>query len=216
MYNMKKCSKWYTLRGEKMNCFLFLGLTEVEVKNIVSTFCVEETVAKSKEIYKSGFIGILLSGQATICRLGDTGNAVTIRNIKRNDVFGAAGIFGEWKKGKSQITTRTDCKVLYISEEALKSIFEKYPQVAVNYITFLSDRIRFLNRRIDAFSAGSTVQKLYEYLVSVSVDGTANLDFGLAELARRLKMGRSSLYRGLEVLLKNGLVERCKNTYQIK
>ena len=99
----------------------------------------------------------------------------------------------------------------------MRKLLSDYPVIAVNYISFLSDRIRFLNRRIDAFSAGSAVQKLYEYLAEMT-DGekSVTLSFGMAELARRLKMGRSSLYRSLEVLQENGLVTRCNNTFTVK
>lgn len=199
-----------------MNCFLFSGLSEPQISEITATLQPPETVNKGDELYRLGYIGIIMSGCAKVCRTGDTGSAVTIRNMNAGEVFGVASVFGEWKQGKSSIVAKTECVCLYASEDELKSIFERFPTVAVNYISFLSDRIRFLNRRVDAFSAGSAVQKLYEYLVSQSKNGIVSLDFGLAELARRLKMGRSSLYRSLEVLQDSGLVTRSKNTYTIK
>lgn len=199
-----------------MNCFLFSGLSDTEVSQILAKLNPPQTAQKGDELYRTGLIGIIMLGSAKVCRMGDTGNVVTVRSITVGEVFGVASVFGEWKKGKSSVIAKTDCKVLYASENELKSIFEQFPAVAVNYISFLSDRIRFLNRRIDAFSAGSAVQKLYEYLVSQAVDGVLTLDFGLAELARRLKMGRSSLYRSLDVLQESGLVTRNKNTYIVK
>ena len=199
-----------------MNCFLFSGLEDSARQDVLTHFKTPVKVHKNGELYRVGFIGILLSGDAKVCRTGDTGNIVTVRGIHEGEVFGAASVFGEWKEGKSSIIAKTDCSVLYASEEELKVIFEKYPAVAVNYISFLSDRIRFLNRHIDAFSAGSAVQKLYEYLVSQAKDGVVTFDFGLAELARRLKMGRSSLYRSLEILQNSGLVTRNKSTFTVK
>ena len=199
-----------------MNCFLFSGLNETEISEIIAKLQPPKTVAKGEELYRLGYIGMIVSGSAKVCRMGDTGSAITIRSMNAGEVFGVASVFGEWKQGKSSIIAKTECVCLYASEDELKSIFEQFPAVAVNYISFLSDRIRFLNRRVDAFSAGSAVQKLYEYLVSQSNDGVVTLDFGLAELARRLKMGRSSLYRSLEVLQESGLVTRNKNTYTVK
>ena len=199
-----------------MNCFLFSGLSEAEILEAIANLQPPITAHKGEELYRTGLIGIILSGSAKVCRMGDTGSAVTIRSMSAGEVFGVASVFGQWKQGKSSVIAKTECVCLYASEDELKSIFEKHPTVAVNYISFLSDRIRFLNRRIDAFSAGSAVQKLYEYLVSQAVDGVVALDFGLAELSRRLKMGRSSLYRSLEVLEQSGLVIRNKNTYTVK
>ncbi len=199
-----------------MNCFLFSNLEDVQTKAVMTLLGKPEKIQKGGELYRTGFIGILTSGLATVTRTGDTGTAVTVRVMHEGEVFGVASVFGEWKEGKSQVIAKTDCEVLYASEQQLKSIFELFPTVAVNYISFLSDRIRFLNRRVDAFSAGSTVQKLYEYLVSQSKNGVVNLDFGLAELSRRLKMGRTSLYRSIETLESGGLLERAKNTFILK
>lgn len=200
-----------------MNCFLFSGLDDGEIKEITGRLCKPVEMQKGDELYRVGFVGILLSGSAGVIRSGDTGGAVTVRTVHGGDVFGAASVFGEWKEGKSRIKAATVCSVIYISEQELREIFVKYPVTAVNYIAFLSDRIRFLNRRVDAFSAGSAVQKLYEYLVSLSDgNGEVKLDFGLAELARRLKMGRSSLYRSISVLSESGLVTRSKNTFTVK
>lgn len=199
-----------------MDCFLFQNLSEADKNECLKLMGEPTKVQKSGELYRVGFIGLLISGLATVCRMGDVGNTVTVRVMHDGEVFGVASVFGDWKEGKSQVIAKTDCKVLYVSEQTLKTIFERFPAVAVNYISFLSDRIRFLNRRIDAFSAGSAVQKLYEYLISQSRDGVVALDFGLAELSRRLKMGRSSLYRSIETLENGGILERNGHTFILK
>ncbi len=199
-----------------MDCFLFSKLNIAEKDDVLKLLGEPQKISKGGELYRVGYVGILQSGGALVCRMGDTGTAVTVRTISAGEVFGAASVFGEWKEGKSSIIAKSDCSVLYASEESLKDIFQKYPAVAVNYISFLSDRIRFLNRRIDAFSAGSAVQKLYEYLVSQAKDGVVTFDFGLAELSRRLKMGRSSLYRSLAYLEENELLIRNKHTFTLK
>ncbi len=196
-----------------MNCFLFRELSETELSEVLAVFGSPVNAARGDDIYRVGSLGIIISGNAKVCRTGDTGSETTIRSIAEGEVFGAAGLFGEWKEGKSRIVAMTECKVLYATEYDMRRLFEQHPQVAVNYVTFLSDRIRFLNRRIDAFSAGSAVQKLYEYLVSQAKDGEVDLGYGMAELSRRLKMGRSSIYRSIEALESSGLISRNKNTF---
>lgn len=192
-----------------MGVFLFKDLKSDELKEIETSLGNPEVVAKDGELYKSGFLCILIDGKARVCRKGGTGETVTIRNICSGEVFGAASVFGSWEQGFSSVIAGSSCTVIYLSEQRLKELFVKYPQISLNYIAFLSDRIRFLNRRIDAFTAGSTEQKLYEYLVSASdCSGVVKLGFGMSELARRLKMGRTSLYRGLDSLISSDLIER--------
>ena len=55
-----------------------------------------------------------------------------------------------------------DTEICFITEEMLASLFERHPHAAINYIAFLSDRIRFLNARISVIScsdAENTVLK---------------------------------------------------------
>jgi CRP-like cAMP-binding protein len=118
--------------------------------------------------------------------------------------------------GYSSITARQECRIIYISEEDFKEIIYRFPAVAFNYIQFLTDRIRFLNRKIDTFSAGSTEGKIYEFLLSVcDGDGVVKKNLSMAEIARRLKIGRSSLYRGIDSLEEKGLITRENQTFKV-
>ena len=74
----------------------------------------------------------------------------------------------------------------------------------------------FLNRKLDAFCAKSTEEKLYEFLLSISDNyGNVKLNFGMAELARRLKVGRTSLYRDIQSLENKKLIERLGQSFKI-
>ncbi len=195
-----------------MNCFLFDGLNEEEQQQIEKILGTPETFIKGDDLYKTGRLAVLCRGKAAVLRRGGTGEEVTVRTISAGEVFGAASVFGSWEEGFSSVVAEENGSVIYISEEILRKIFTEFPKTALNYIAFLSDRIRFLNRRIDAFTAGSTEHKIYEYLVSAADgDGIVKFDFKMAELARRLKIGRTSLYRGLSALCENGLITRNNN-----
>ena len=199
-----------------MNCFLFDGLNDAEVTTIESKLSAPVRIDHGDEMYRCGSIGIIISGTAKIIRKNDTGAAVTMRNIGAGDVFGMASVFGEWREDFSSIIAVMPCEVIYISEGLLKEIFGEYPAAAMNYIVYLSDRIRFLNRKIDTFSAGNAEERLYEYLVSQADENNCvTLGFGMAELARRLKIGRSSLYRSIEALEMNKLILRNKNSFTV-
>lgn len=199
-----------------MNCFLFEGLSKEKTEELISKFGKTVKSEHGTELYRVKSIGIILSGTAKIIRKNDFGISVTMRNIGAGEMFGMASVFGEWNSEFSSITAITACDVVYISEQELRQIFAEYPGTALNYIVFLTDRIRFLNRKIDTFSADNTEKKLYEFLISLS-DGkdTVSLPFGMAELSRRLQIGRSSLYRSIEALEKNNLIKRNKNEFII-
>ncbi len=177
----------------------------------------QQHFVKGDELYQNGMLGIILNGCATVKRLNDIGDSITIRAISCGELFGAASVFGNWKDGMSSIVADKPCDVLYISQEKFCELLKLYPQISINYIEFLSDRIRFLNRKLDAFTAKSTEERLYEFLLSQSDgDGNINLGFGMAELARRLNVGRTSIYRDISSLESKGLITRNGHNFKIK
>lgn len=199
-----------------MQELMFSGISESNLKKAEKYLSGEVSFRRGDELYRLGSIGIIISGSARVVRKNSTGGTVTMRIMSAGDMFGAASVFGEWKEDVSSIVAVTSVTAVYITEENLVGIFKEIPEVAVNYIGYLTERIRFLNRKIDAFSAGNTEEKLYEYLTAIADNsGKVSLDFGMAELSRRTKMGRSSLYRSLEKLENSGLIKREKNTFYI-
>ncbi len=200
-----------------MNCTLFNNLTETEQKEITKELTAQEKFKKGSELYKTGFLGILVKGNAVIKRNNNIGCTLTVRSLNEGEIFGAVSLFGSWNEGLSNITAKSDCTLIYIDENTFKNILIKYPTVSFNYIEYLTERIRFLNKRIDAFSASSTEEQLYEFLLSFAdIDGNVKLNFGMSELSRRLNVGRTSLYRDIESLSKKKLIIRNGNTFKIK
>lgn len=195
---------------------MFNGLSENEKNDALSTLDNSLLFSKGDELYRNGMLGIILNGKATVKRLNDIGDSITIRTISCGDVFGSASVFGNWKDGMSSIVADTSCELLYISEKNFSILLKKFPQISINYIEYLSDRIRFLNRKLDAFTAKTTEERLYEYLLSQSDnDGNIELNFGIAELARRLQVGRTSIYRDIETLESKGLINRNGHSFKI-
>ncbi len=195
---------------------MFNRLSEDEVQSVLSQLENPIILSKGDELYRNGMLAIITNGSATVKRQNDIGDSITIRTISSGELFGAASVFGSWKDGMSSVIANAVCEVFYISEDKFCEIIKQYPQISINYIEYLSGRIRFLNRKLDAFTAKSTEERLYEYLLSQSDgDGNINLNFGMAELARRLQVGRTSIYRDLDTLQSKGLVNRNGHNFKI-
>ena len=90
-------------------------------------------------------------------------------------------------------------------EEA--ELIESEPGAAIGFAAYLSARIRFLTRRIEALTAGDSASKLLSYLLEREQDGKVDIQ-SCAELARRLDVGRASLYRALDSLETSGDIRR--------
>lgn len=199
-----------------MDCFLFKGLTEQEKEEALKAFSEPVSFKKGEELYKNGSLALIKQGSAKVMRCDTFGDKVTMRSLTKGDVFGAASLFGQWEEGMSSVIATSNAEVYYLAEDSLKILIGKLPQVAINYIEFLAGRIRFLNNKVDTFSAKGAEKKLLEYFVSLAdQNGEVKLSVSMAELSRRLKIGRTSLYRAFSTLTEQKIIQKDKNIIKI-
>ena len=125
--------------------------------------------------------------------------------------FGAASMFQEYDFYVTDIRAGKRSSVLFLPQDALMQLFGQSQRALANYLSFLTGRIFYLNRRIDAYTGGSAECRLAMYLLDNQQDGappTVTLPFGMNKLAELLGIGRASLYRAMETLEKKGLIAR--------
>ena len=187
------------------NLFLFQGVPEALEKLELPD---EVAYQKGEIIYgRDNYeraLGILLSGKAEA--FAREKSALT--NFFVGDTFGAAALFGG-EEYVSVIRATTDCRVQFLPEKMLRQLFVDYPQTAVNYIAFLSAKVRFLNGKIATYTSAGVSGRLY-YWLGANCDEAGHLPAGITmtKLAKTLNVGRTSLYRAVEELEKKGLIEK--------
>lgn len=198
--------------------FLLEGLTDEEMIRCRDLAETEElSFAKGEIIYdpKSAqrALAYVVEGQVRVCH-----GRVVMNDLVAGDVFGAAALFGSCEPYPSTVTALTSCRILLIPQETVSRWMAAVPQVGENYVRFLSDRIRFLNRRLSTLTAGQSDGKLWRYLLAHrDAEGVVLLPGGMTELAERLDMGRSSLYRSMDALTEAGRIRReGKRIYVLK
>lgn len=171
----------------------------------------------SKDAYRRS-LGVLLKGRAKINKQTPK-KGVLLNNLAPGGVFGVASLFNEDERYVSNITAVSRCTVMFIGEELLKKLFLADATVSVNYIAFLTQRIRFLNRKIDSFTGPSSRQKVAMYFMDAAADKGGEdqvcLPFKIKDLASALDIGRASLYRVFDVLQQEGAIERRGKTILI-
>lgn len=149
-------------------------------------------------------LGVLLSGKAAIWGRGG-GGRVLLNRIVRGDVFGAAGVFFPEPEAVSTTVAVSKCEILFIERELLERIIRNDFAVAMAYIELLSCKVRFLNRKIIDFTAGRADAALAGYLLS-HADGDGRLSVNMTRLACSLDIGRTTLYRAVNMLTEIGAI----------
>ncbi|MBQ3888454.1 MAG: Crp/Fnr family transcriptional regulator, partial [Clostridia bacterium] len=95
--------------------------------------------------------------------------------------------------------------------------FREEPRLAENYIRLLSARIHFLSEKITTLTRSGS--KLQQYLLNeYRLHGQENrvtLSYNMAELARVLGIGRTTLYRELSDLEEAGIIKKNGKTVTV-
>lgn len=156
-------------------------------------------------------IGILTKG--TVRAYKPSG--VVLNTLGPGECFGVAALFRPVTEYVATVRAKTSAEVVFITDEQLAALFGVFPRAAINYISFLSGRIDFLNRKIDSFTTPTTAAGLSLHLLEHGSGGSVTVSGGYSDLARRLNMGRASLYRSLDQLEQQGVIRREEKTIHI-
>lgn len=190
-------------------CFIFCG---VENKTgVAEEFGNKQKFLKGSIIYSPNCyqksMGILLRGTASVEK---NNGALLLNTLKPASCFGVAALFAPVRQYVTTVRAKTNCTVLFFSGEALEELFQRQPAICRNYISFLSSRIQFLNKKIDSFTADSPEKKLLLYLGEQipGENGAILLGLPWVKLAESLDMSRSSLYRAFDALEQQGILRR--------
>ncbi len=190
-------------------CRLFEGMSAELVESIFSATTLSH-LKKGEQLYKAGNLCFLLSGKAKVYAQN---SSVVMRNMESGDFFGAASLFCK-QQTDGTVTAAADCIIAYLPEKEVAHLIESCPTFSRNYIAFLSDRIRFMNGKIYSFTDSDALQRVFKALCSYSdKNGKVNLPFSMAELANRLNIGRSSLYRAIDSLIASNKIKKDKYIY---
>lgn len=160
----------------------------------------DETIFSKKEYRNS--LSLIIEGSATARKIHG-GKDLTIRSFQAGDIFGVASLFCDAEEYVSEIRADLICVVAFVPQEIVSEIFRQSPDAAIAYISLLSQKIRYLNDKLDNISAPSAISKLCYYLLENQETSTS-----MQSLAQMLGMSRMTLYRSLDTLLENGWLKK--------
>ena len=182
-------------------------LPEGEIKSYKSgdTVCSPENTER--------IIGIVLGGKVSVYS-ADENKSVLLRSLGASDAFGVSNLFST-DRFVSRVVAKTASKVLFYRADDIRTLMNKNSGFVEDYIAFLSERIRFLNRKILFYTSGSAERRLALYLSSFE-DGKTPENTSMSGLAELLDVGRASLYRALERLEADGFIIKNGNEITVK
>ena len=159
-------------------------------------------------------VGMIISGKATCEPFGSKDNAL-LRIMQENDTFGVANLYCVNEPFPSVIVAKTATKVLFIDGDAFCRLIENDASVLKAYLSFLSNKLVYLNKKISTLTAGTTEKKLAAYILENCDDNNTLPALSMSSLADILGIGRASLYRALDELEALDLIRKDGKTISI-
>lgn len=156
---------------------------------------------------------IMLSGKAEV--YSDRSQKTLLRILNAGDSVGIANLYSECRF-VSIITAKRPCTALEIDKSTLDGIIIHDSAVMQGLLTLLSDKICYLNRKIQYYTAGSVECRLATYLYNSSTEDMCELTLSAVSLSEMLSVGRASLYRALDRLESDGFITRQGKTIYVK
>ncbi len=191
---------------------IFYAVPMSTIERIVaSPDCTVRTYDKAQLVYgKTEFsrsLGVVLSGSLRVTKSGDGGHSIIMSTLSAGSVFGAAALFTDQPEYAADIRAVSAAQIVFFTQRLVQRMMRYDAQIAVNYVRYLSERIRFLNRKLYFLSSGTAEQRLASFLLDNLSEGeAAELPMPLNKLSLALNVSRASLYRAFDALGEEGAI----------
>ncbi len=148
---------------------------------------------------------LFLSGKAAVYT-ADEGRNTLLRTLSTGDLLGVSNLFSE-EPFASRVIAEKKCSTLEISQADFGKLLENDPTLLYRYLSFLSEKLCYLNRKILCLTAGSAERRLACFLCDAAEEGD-KLGIQMNMLSEMLNLGRASLYRAVDALVSEGFIRK--------
>lgn len=204
---------------------LFENVRNNEVLELLKCIGIKTKVFKKgtvivKQTGKIDFLGVVLSGNATISKTDTMGNKTIVEELKMNDIFGHNIVCCGLNKSPVDIIADNECEVLFLPFEKVVTPCEKlcpyHLQLIKNVMKMISKRNSLLNDKIDIIGQKTTRDKILALLEAYrNGEKIFSIPYSREEMAKFLHVDRSAMSRELCKMRDDGILRFNKNHFEI-
>ncbi len=197
---------------------LFSELSEDNLREIVK-LAARQVYKKDNMILIEEEIGstmfIILDGRVKISRISDDGREVILSILSEGDFFGEMSIL-DGQNRSANVVTLDDSKIMVIRREDFLQMLHDYPQIAINLLKELAQRLRRSDAQIKSLSLQNATGKVASTLLRIA-DDSGKIHLGQVEiprlppqqdLANMAGTSRETISRVLKALAKQGYLKK--------
>ncbi|HKM05521.1 MAG TPA: Crp/Fnr family transcriptional regulator [Sphaerochaeta sp.] len=165
-----------------------------------------------------GFVPLAVfveEGELDVFSVALDGTKILVSTLVKAEVFGISNLFEE-EDLRTLLQCRTDCVLLSLPKEELRTAILKSPLAMVEYAKLCNRKIQFLIKRIEQLTLTSARLKVAEYLLdNTTVEQPVLSLVSKESLTLPLGISRASLFRELSALEKMGAVYSNGSTVRV-
>jgi CRP-like cAMP-binding protein len=197
---------------------LFSELSDNDLREI-SNLAVRQVYKKDNMILIEEEIGstmfIILEGRVKISRISDDGREVILSILSEGDFFGEMSIL-DGQNRSANVVTLEDSKIMVVRREDFLQMLHDYPQIAINLLKELAQRLRRSDAQIKSLSLQNATGKVASTLLRIA-DDSGKIHLGQVEiprlppqqdLANMAGTSRETISRVLKALTKQGYLKK--------
>ena len=204
---------------------LFENVRNNEVLELLKCIGIKTKVFKKdaiivKQASKIDFLGVILSGNATISKTDSMGNKTIVEELKMNDIFGHNIVCCGLDRSPVDIVSDKECEILFLPFEKVVTPCAKlcpyHLQLIKNVMKMISKRNSLLNNKIDIIGQKTTRDKILALLDKYRNDERVfSIPYSREEMAKFLHVDRSAMSRELCKMRDEGVLRFHKNHFEI-
>ena len=151
------------------------------------------------------YLGVVIAGELTELRQP----AFADRPLSEGGVIGVMDLFSRERGPRNEIVAKTRSLVVFFTAQQIRELFDACPGMMMRYINFLTARTQELRWEYLMAATPSALDRIRKYCAAqMDENDMVTMPRSMSELAERLHMSRSTLYRCLEQLEQDGVLQR--------
>ena len=183
---------------------LFAGCSDEALERLLSQPCRRQEYPAGRRMLNPGdpcrALMVLVEGQAEARMTGEEGREVLVDHLKAPMLLAPAFLFATPNIVPVEVNAVTDCAVWHINREAFFEFMQHEPNVLRAFLEIISERGRFLSKKMRTFAVKSLRNRVVEY---IEANGCIT---SVVAAAQELGVTRPSLSRVLSEMLDEGVV----------
>ncbi|MFZ4456020.1 MAG: Crp/Fnr family transcriptional regulator [Bacteroidales bacterium] len=201
---------------------LFSGISEEEARELFANRQYQIKHFRPKDIVgiqgeTCNHLMIVLDGMVQAQMVDYSGRLIVMAEIAAPYAYAAAFIYAEQNELPVTVVAQKESEILFIRKEVFLEILQRNKQVLHNFLTFISNRSKFLTDKIHFLTFRTIKSKISDFLLKRSNQVNSLvviLDQTQQELADMFGVARPSLARTFKEMENEGLIliERKKIT----